>query len=106
MQTIKPKLLNELAGANVEKIIIESLDQSLYRAEVVIEGQAYYLLEAPGKLLSKRNILELQACLAMLVGVPHYLRQHSAYDEMIGQAEKITDNQLLVPLGNTLELTQ
>ncbi len=84
----------------LEKVIIESLEQSLYRLDVVIGGHTYYVNESPGKSLTRRSIADIQSLLTPYIIHKMYLRQVSPYDEMMGQDISPSSNELLVPLGN------
>ena len=84
----------------IDKVIVESIEQALFRLEVEIQGQRYYVLESPGKSLSRRNIIEIQAVLTPFhVGSTH-LYHRSPYDEMIGHEVNVDSNEMLVPLGD------
>lgn len=94
-------LLAELSLLGViDKAIIESLEQALYRLEIEAGGQVYYVNEAVGKPLSRRSIIELQSLLTAYTIRKMYLRHTSPYDEMIGHEVNSSGNELLVPLGN------
>ena len=97
----KPILLAELSSFHrIDKAIIESLEQALYRLEIEVDGQIFYIFEAPGKSLVRRNKLDLQALLSDLPIKAWFLRHNSPYDEMVGQPQGSGANELLVPLGN------
>jgi hypothetical protein len=101
---IKPLLFKELLEFDrIDKVIIESLEQALYRVEVEIKGQVYYVLESPGKILSRRSILQIQEILMQFTIGRIFLRHVSPYDEMIGLEENAQSNQLLIPIGNFFE---
>lgn len=96
--TISLKTLKQ--QPEIKKVIIHSLDCSLYQVSVLIEGQELYVTDQQGKLLRSNNKLSLQA---LFEGLPYrtmVLRQQSAYDEMVGQPLREADNFLEVPLGN------
>ena len=86
--------------AEIEKLIIHSLDCSLYQASVVIDGEEYSICRDDGRHLSARSILEIQRLCGPLKINTQVLRQDSAYDEMIGGPEKISGNRLEVCLGD------
>lgn len=101
---IQPLLLNELSRFDViDKVILDSLEQALYRVEVEVADQRYYLIESPGKSLTRRSIVEIQALLIPFKVTAMYLKHSSPYDEMIGHEVSAHSNQLLVPLGNYFE---
>jgi hypothetical protein len=83
----------------IETLVIHSLDLMLYQVSVELEGVEHYVTDNQGKLLRSHNLLSIQA---LFEGWPidsMRLRQQSAYDEMIGQPIR-DSNQLEVPLGN------
>ncbi|MGH1441345.1 MAG: DUF6482 family protein [Cellvibrionaceae bacterium] len=97
----RPILLSDLHQFDyLEQVIIESLEQALYRLEVVIGGQIYYVNEQKGKSLTRRSIVEIQSLLTPYSIHKMYLRHSSPYDEMIGHDVNFGSNELLVPLGN------
>lgn len=100
----KPILLEELHQfSSLDQVIIESLEQALYRLEVVVDNTVYFVNEAPGKSLTRRNIVDLQSLLTPFIVGKMYLRQLSPYDEMIGHPVNQYSNELLVPLGNVFD---
>jgi hypothetical protein len=96
-----PILLADLGQFDaLDVVIVESLEQALYRLEVEVDGTLYYVIERPGKSLTRRSILEIQALLTPFTIKALYLRHSSPYDEMIGLEVNTESNTLLVPLGN------
>ncbi len=96
-------LLNELNRYEfIEKVIIHSIDGSLYQASLIIQGEEKYLADSDGKLLRYRNKLDFQVLLKDLPIASVVLRQQSAYDEMVGQPVREDGNTLEVPLGAML----
>jgi len=94
-------LLSDLSKFDyLEKVIIESLEQALYRLEVVLGGHVYYVTEKAGKSLTRRSIVEIQSLLTPYKIHEMHLRHLSPYDEMIGHDINTDSNELLVPLGN------
>jgi hypothetical protein len=97
----KPLLLSDIGQfASIDKIIIDSLEQALYRVEVIVGDDVFYLLEKPGKNLTRRSVVAIQK---LFIGCPvkeMFLRHSSPYDEMIGLGEGERNNELLVPVGN------
>lgn len=80
-------------------VTIHSLDQALYQATVCHNGVEKLLLDETGRTLRRHS---LQAMREALQGMPVsslVLRQQSAYDEMVGQPRRETDNALVVPLS-------
>jgi hypothetical protein len=97
----KPILLKKLGQFDsLERVIIESLEQALYRLEVEVDGCCYFVMESSGKILTKRSILDIQALLIPFTIEQMFLRQISPYDEMIGHEVNANSNEMLVPLGN------
>jgi len=81
----------------IDKVVIHSIDQSLYQLSVSIDGVEYYVADNKGKLLRAFNIVDLQKQCRGLNYAEMVLRHQSAYDEMIGH----DDTQ---PGANTLEV--
>ena len=95
--------LQELAAlGTVEKLVIESVDLSLYIARAVVEGEERLLADRHGATLKTRNLLEMKQQLAGLDVEQLVLRQRSAYDEMVGQPQWDCDNALEVGLSAEL----
>jgi len=82
----------------VEKLIFHSVDLSLYQASAIIEGEEHFITDNKGVLLRSRSLVELQKQLREVSASQSVLRHTSAYDEMIGGAEKPSTNALEVPL--------
>tara|TARA_R110001583_G_scaffold188926_1_gene351493 strand:- start:2522 stop:2845 length:324 start_codon:yes stop_codon:yes gene_type:complete len=84
----------------ISKVIMHSLDMSLYQVSVLLDGAEHYVTDDKGVLLRSFKILELQALFESLPVEQMVLRQQSAYDEMINQPMRQGSNMLEVPLGN------
>ena len=84
----------------VDKLIFHSVDLSLYQASAIIDGQEHYITDEKGVLLRSINLVELQKHLREVSASKTVLRHTSAYDEMIGAAEKPATNALEVPLAD------
>lgn len=98
---IQPMLLKSLNNyERLDRVIVESLEQALYRVTIEVDGQRYFLTDAPGKSLTRRSKLEILVLFKSIVVDGLYLKHTSPYDEMIGLQEGDYDNELLVPLGN------
>ena len=82
----------------VEKLVLHSVDLSLYQASAIIDGEEQYITDDKGALLRSRSLLDLQKLLREVSANQSVLRHTSAYDEMIGGAEKPDTNALEVPL--------
>ena len=92
--------VDELGKLEVAAVVIESVDLSLYIAHVRIADQEHVIADRHGKVLKTRNLLEMQRTLRNAVTCEFYLRQHSAYDEMVGHPHRAADNSMELPLGN------
>lgn len=86
-------------SSEVDKLVIHSLDLCLYQVSAIIAGQEYFICDDRGRLLRSHNKLDLQRRLQRVAATRTVLRQHSAYDEMVGQPPRTADNQLEVELG-------
>lgn len=99
--SIKPMSVASLNDyQHLDRVIVESLEQALYRVTLEVDGQRYFLTESPGKSLTRRSTLEILVLFKSMVIDELYLKHTSPYDEMIGLQEGDYDNELLVPLGN------
>ena len=92
-------LVNDLGNMDINEVIIESVDLSLYIAHARIDGEEYVIADRQGKVLKTRNLLEMQRMLRKAVTCEFFLRQRSAYDEMVGHAHQAADNIMELPLG-------
>lgn len=63
-----------------------------------MNGQEHYITDDKNKSLRSVNLVELQKQLRNITAEQAVLRHTSAYDEMIGAAEKTSHNTLEVPL--------
>ncbi len=91
--------INKLASLDVASIVIESVDLSLYIAHVRVGDNEHVITDRQGKVLKTRNLLEMQRLLRKAVSCEFFLRQRSAYDEMVGHAHRAADNGMELPLG-------
>ena len=91
--------INKLASLDVASIVIESVDLSLYIAHVRVGDNEHVITDRQGKVLKTRNLLEMQRLLRKAVSCEFFLRQRSAYDEMVGHAYRAADNSMELPLG-------
>ncbi|SEF60550.1 DUF6482 family protein [Vibrio hangzhouensis] len=83
-----------------DKIIIHSLEMSLYQVSVVIEGEEHYITQDDGHLISTHNIVDMRRVCHNLEARQVVLRQQSAYDEMVGSPIREGENTLEIPLGD------
>lgn len=88
-------------STRIDKVIIHSLDCSLYQASIIIDGEEHYLTDKKGKMLRSFNLLSFQAMFQPFTVTEMVMRHQSAYDEMIGQSTRIESNAMEVPLGNS-----
>jgi hypothetical protein len=86
---------------SIERVIIRSINCSLYQAMAVIDGKEQLIKQAPGKTLMARNIADIKEQLALLTIEKLILQHQSAYDEMIGQPFRDQANTLEVGLAFT-----
>jgi hypothetical protein len=85
---------------DIEKLIVESVDLSLYIAHARIDGEERVIAEDENKILKRRNLLEMKRVLKTVAGCEILLRQRSAYDEMVGHNHSTAANTLEISLGD------
>jgi hypothetical protein len=85
--------------AQFDKLVIHSLEMSLYQASVVLDGEEHYVTHDNGSLLRAHNVVDMRRLCQNLSAKEVVLRQDSAYDEMVGSPIKHGQNTLEVPLG-------
>lgn len=95
---MKISLIEASRHRALERVLVWSLDNGIYTAQVEVAGEVMTLTDDAGKALTARNITAMRDLLAPLAGNPGVLCQRSAYDEMVGQPGKPGGNQLEVPL--------
>lgn len=84
----------------IDKVVIHSVDQSLYQASVICGNKEYFVKDSNNKLLRSFRLPELQERFRGLMFGQMVLRHTSPYDEMIGQGDKVRDqNAMEVPLN-------
>lgn len=88
-----------LRRRDVQRLIIESVDLSLYIAHAEIDGLRYLIADDDGRVLKTPNLLGMKERLARVRARELVLQQRSAYDEMVGCARGGEDNQMEVRLG-------
>ncbi|MCH2159842.1 MAG: DUF6482 family protein [Oleiphilaceae bacterium] len=71
----------------IEKVIIQSVDLSLYRVMIEHQGETYYLVDG-SKIQTYRSLQAAKTALSLLQITKLVLQHTSAYDEMIGHPEK------------------
>ncbi|WOJ97797.1 DUF6482 family protein [Congregibacter brevis] len=95
--------LKDLKSRSIDRVVIESVDLSLYIAHAYsVEGRLL-IVEGDGKPLKTRNLLDMKSALSSLRGVAMVLVQRSAYDEMVGQSYVPTDNAMEISLAPGFE---
>ena len=87
-------------ASQVERVIIESVDLSLYIARAVLNGEERVIADNSGKLLKTHNLLAMKRAIKELVDCELFLRQQSAYDEMVGHNYQSRENTLEISLGS------
>ena len=95
--------LKKLQSECVDKLVIESVDLSLYIAHAVIDEQRMLITDKQGKPLKTRNLLEMKSALAAVNARRRVLSQRSAYDEMVGHSHAMSENHLEIPLAPGFE---
>lgn len=86
-------------STGLKRIVIHSLDCSIYLAYADFGDGALLVTEPDGKALRTRNVTAMKQRLAEVPVPALFLRQQSAYDEMVGQPTREGDNSLEVPLA-------
>ncbi|TCO77057.1 DUF6482 family protein [Chromatocurvus halotolerans] len=90
--------LRELGARHVQKLVIESVDLSLYIAEATVDDEVHLVVDDAGKPLRERNLTGMKRHFAGMSVDACVLRQRSAYDEMIGHRWQAADNTLEIPM--------
>ncbi|REL28717.1 hypothetical protein DXX93_20525 [Thalassotalea euphylliae] len=91
-------LYKDLRSKRIDKLIINSLEQALYQALVVIDDTEHMVWLSADKTLTTRNLTKMREHFEKLEIKEIVLRHESAYDEMVGQPTKQGNNRLEVPL--------
>lgn len=86
----------------IAKVIIESVDLSIYIARAVIDGREYLISDVDGSVLKTRNLMAMKEQLQGLPVLDMVLQQRSAYDEMVGHNTEPVDNAMEVSLSPDL----
>ncbi|QFU74389.1 hypothetical protein EY643_01270 [Halioglobus maricola] len=79
--------------------IVYSLERSIYQVYIRLPDGEALLTEDTGKAFQRRNLQSVREALLSQPVSMLQLRQHSAYDEMIGQPVREHDNLLQLPLS-------
>ncbi len=80
----------------IEKVIIHSINLSLYQLSIEMDGLEVYVTDNKGNFLRAFNIAGLQKKLRGLDYTKMVLRHSSPYDEMIGLPAKEFDHSNLL----------
>ena len=89
--------LRKLRKRRVDRLLIESVDLSLYIAHAEIDGRRHLIADADGRPLRTPNLLAMKEQLAGIDAKDRVLLQRSAYDEMVGHSAA-GDNAMELPL--------
>ena len=98
-------LFNKLSSCSIQRLIINSLEQALYQAIVVIDDKEHIVWGSDKKVLLSRNLMELRELFETLDIPETVLRHDSPYDEMIGLPVNRDGNRMEVPLGKNPYIT-
>ena len=96
MKITLPQLQNSVG---LTRVIVHSLDFSIYIAYAEFGEETFQVADAEGKPLRTRNLTEMKQQLAGVAAPGLYLRHESAYDEMVGQPGRAGANALEIPLS-------
>lgn len=95
--------VKDLKSQPLDRILVESVDLSLYIAHAEIQGHRRLIVDGQGKPLKTRNLLDMKSALASLRGTEMVLIQSSAYDEMVGHSFSQRDNAMEISLAPGFE---
>ena len=95
--------LKKLRKQRVDRLIIESVDLSLYIAHAEFDGQRRLICDGAGGVLKTANLMAMKTLLVDIDARERVLSQRSAYDEMVGQGFEPADNRMEIPLGPGFE---
>lgn len=84
---------------SVPRMVVESYDLCLYQCFADLGQGEKLVWKTATKTLTTHNLTAMRETLARLKPAEVYLRQSSAFDEMIGQPNKTDSNALLIPLS-------
>lgn len=83
----------------IGKVIVHSLDMSLYQVSAIVKGLEHVVTDDGGRPLRARSSLEMQTVFESFDIHELVLRHESCYDEMINQPLSDGSNVIEVPLG-------
>ena len=92
----------DLASSPIEKLVINSLEQSLYQALVVIDGEEQLVWHDERKTLTTRSLSAMRELFEAFEVAEVVLRHESSYDEMIGLGSADGGTRMEVPLGKSI----
>ena len=95
--------LTALRKQRIRRLVIESVDLSLYIAHAELDGRRCLITDRAGQVLKTKNLLDMKGALSGLHAGERVLLQRSSYDEMVGQTYEREDNSLEIPLGPGFE---
>ncbi len=90
------------ALGDVADVTIHSLEQALYQVTVALTSGPHLLVDHHGKTVRSRSLQSMREMLQTLPVRTITLRHESAYDEMIGQPVKQSNNTLEISLSHDL----
>ncbi len=86
-------------SVGLTRMVVHSLDFSIYLAYAEFADEAFLVTEVDGKLLRTSNLTAMKQRLADIAMPGLFLRHQSAYDEMVGQPPRAGANTLEIPLS-------
>lgn len=81
----------------IDKLTIHAVDMCVYLAEIECGQSKFYLKNDAGKIIRFNSRSEIMEVLSDFKVIEAWLLHRSAYDEMIGGPEKVS-NELLIRL--------
>ena len=96
---VKIALHECLALKTIEKVIINSYEQSLYLVSIIINDEERFVTDKKGNFIKSFNKLELQKLFSNIPVEKVVVRHKSAYSEMIGLKGQEEDNTMEVLIG-------
>ena len=96
---MKISITDALNQDRLEKVILNSYEQSLYLVSVIINGKEFFVTDEEGNFLKSFNKLELQKMFLGRRVQKVVVRHESCYDEMIGLSSQKDENTLEVLIG-------
>ena len=97
------RALSDLRKEQIDKLIVESVDLSIYIAHAEIGANRYLIAGKDGRPLKTQNLLDMKTALAPLRAEIIVLSHRSSYDEMVGHEHGGKENLMEIPLGPGFE---